>query len=120
MSFTIKNKIKRPVNILINDNGKEEVTHIIFLDTLPVTGEAESIKDFLERNAHLFIPTLMYQTETTTTFRALKVSNICYIKDICSIEKTVNIKKEVSFIFTKGTKLNVAIDEELARQENRD
>lgn len=119
MTFTIKNKIKRPVNILINDNGKEEISHIIFLDILPVTGEAESIKDYLEKNANLFIPTLMYQTETTTIFRALKVSNICYIKDISSIEKTVDIKKEVSFVLSNGIKLNVAIDAELAKYENR-
>lgn len=117
--MTIKNKIKRPVNILINDNCKDEISHIIFLDILPGTGEAESVKDYLERNTGLFIPTLMYQTETTTVFRALKVSNICYIKDIYSIEKLVTIKKEISFVFSNGSKLNVAIDEELAKYENR-
>lgn len=118
MTFTVKNKIKRSINILINDNCKDEISHIIFLDILP-SGEAESIKDYLERNVDLFIPTLMYQTETTTVFRALKVSSICYIKDIYPIEKIVEIKKEISFVFSNGTKLNVAIDKELAKDQNR-
>ncbi len=119
MTFTIKNKIKRPVNILINDGCKEEISHIIFLDTLPETEEAESIKDYLERNIDLFVPSLMYQTETTTVFRALKVSSICYIKDLYPIEKIIEIKKEISFVFSNGTKLNVAIDKESDKDQNR-
>lgn len=119
MNFTIKNKSKRPVNILINNSCKDEISHIIFLDTLPDTEKAESIKEYLERNIDLFIPTLMYQTKTDMVFRALNVRSICYVKDVYPIEKIVEIKKEISFVFSNGIKLNVAIDKELAKDQNR-
>jgi len=113
-------KVKKQVQVYLNDSSKYSLKFIFFLNERSRYGDSiEGIEEFLNES-NQFIPSIQMMPNHTEVFTILNKNEIYYIVDDSLLyEKENETGKAASLVLNNGIKLDVSIHKKKPKDQSR-